>query len=177
MWRASSKRPGPMPSSPNESATSKDDPEGGVASGIGAAGVAGVEADEDTGAGVGRSRKINITPIATTASESETTHRTPRPTVAEIVFFNDSGILKQSDGAIDSGDGNLRVDAGGAMIQFFHVRMIVSRLQHAGDHPPLFGHAHALVDTRLFKALVLVLIHSGLHMAETATGPTELAGA
>ena len=86
MWRASSKPPGPMPSSPNESTTRKDALEGasagGVAGGSGTTGVEGAgETVGDSAGGEGRSTNNSTTPRPTT-SKSRTVHLPARPAAA-----------------------------------------------------------------------------------------------
>ena len=49
-----------------------------------------------------------------------------RPAIAEIVAFQNAGVLEQLDGAIDSGDGNMGVDRRRAPIQFLGVGMIAA---------------------------------------------------
>ena len=66
-----------------------------------------------------------------------------RPAIAEIVTLQDIRLFPKTYGAIDGGDGDLRIDLGCAAVQQLHVGMIVAFRQHAGDHPPLFGDAEA----------------------------------
>jgi hypothetical protein len=37
-------------------------------------------------------------------------------------------------------------------MHFLHVGMVGGFGQHAGDHPALVGHFHALIDASLFKS-------------------------
>jgi len=47
-----------------------------------------------------------------------------RAAVAEVMALQDAGILEQLDGAIDGGDGNMRVDRRGAAVQFLRIGMV-----------------------------------------------------
>ena len=70
--------------------------------------------------------------------------------IAEIMALQDAGILEQLDGAIDRGDGDMRIDRGGAAIEFLGIGMVARPGQHARDDPALLGHAQALVDAEFF---------------------------
>ncbi len=63
-----------------------------------------------------------------------------RAAVAEIVALQDAGILEQLHGAIDGGDGDMRIDDRGPAVKLLRVGMIGGVGQHAGDHPALLGH-------------------------------------
>src|ERR1700730_15895774 len=63
--------------------------------------------------------------------------------LAEVMPFDNAGVLEQLDGAIYSRDRNLVVDRDAAAIQFLDVGMIDRLRQHARDDAALFGHAHA----------------------------------
>ena len=45
-----------------------------------------------------------------------------RPPVAELVPLDDAGILEELHGAVDGGDGDVRVDRRGAAVELLHVR-------------------------------------------------------
>ncbi len=47
-----------------------------------------------------------------------------RAAVAEIVALQDAGILEQLDRAIDGGDGDMRIDGGGAAVQFLGIGVV-----------------------------------------------------
>ncbi len=47
-----------------------------------------------------------------------------RAAVAEIVAFEDAGILEQLDGAVDGGNGNMGVDRRGAAVQVLRIGMV-----------------------------------------------------
>lgn len=59
---------------------------------------------------------------------------------AEIAAFKDTLFLKKPHGPIDGGDGYATIERGGAAVELFHVRMIRSIGQDAGDDPALPGH-------------------------------------
>ena len=74
-----------------------------------------------------------------------------RAAVAEIMPLQDAGILEQLDGAVDGGDGNMRVDGGGTAVQFLGIGMVGGIRQHPGDHPALVRHPKTLVDAGFFN--------------------------
>ncbi len=74
-------------------------------------------------------------------------------TVAEVVALDDPRLFEQAHGPIDGGDRNVRVHGVGAAVELFHVRMVVRVREHAGHHPALVGHAHALFDAEVFDAV------------------------
>ena len=63
--------------------------------------------------------------------------------VAEVMLLDHARLLEQAHGAVDGGDGDVRVDRRGAAVQLLDVGMIVGAGQHARDDAPLLGHAHA----------------------------------
>ena len=67
------------------------------------------------------------------------------PPVAEIVALEYGSLLEQFDRAIDRGDRDSRVLDQGALVQHFHVGMIIRARQDLGDDPPLLGHAQAFL--------------------------------
>ncbi len=64
--------------------------------------------------------------------------------------LQNAGILEQLDGAIDGGDGDMRIDGRGAAVEFLGIGMVVGVRQHARDHAALLGHAQPLVDAEFF---------------------------
>ena len=72
--------------------------------------------------------------------------------VAEVMFFNHARLFKQPHGAVDGGDGDVRVDGRGAAVQLLDIRVVFGVRQHPGDHPALLGHAHAAFGAEFFDA-------------------------
>src|SRR3954447_9085258 len=64
--------------------------------------------------------------------------------VAEIVALEDARFLEQTDGAVDGGDGDARIDRGRARVQRLDVGMILRFAEHPGDHLALLGDPQAL---------------------------------
>jgi hypothetical protein len=58
--------------------------------------------------------------------------------------LDDAGILEQPHRAVNRGNRDAIVDLGAAPVEFFDVRMILRRCQHARDDAALLGHPHAL---------------------------------
>lgn len=52
-------------------------------------------------------------------------------------------------------------------MKFLDIRMVIGTVQHAGDDPALFCHAHATLGTPVFKGFLLVhrLPHRLMHIA------------
>src|SRR5690348_912158 len=71
-----------------------------------------------------------------------------RPAVAELVSLEDSGLLEQTDGAIDGRDRDVGVHRSGSRMQRLDVRMILAVTQHARDHFALFGDPQAFVGAQ-----------------------------
>src|SRR5215475_1765683 len=74
-----------------------------------------------------------------------------RAAVAKIVLGKNARFLEQAHRAVDSGDGDVGIDRGGAMVHGFDVWMIVRFRQHAGDHPPLLGHLETALGAQQLK--------------------------
>src|SRR6185295_5106668 len=72
-----------------------------------------------------------------------------RASVAEIVPLDDTGILEQLDGAIDSRQRNVGVDRRRPAVQFLGVGMVSSLAEHARDDAALLGHPQAFLDAPL----------------------------
>src|SRR5690606_15847787 len=70
--------------------------------------------------------------------------------VAEVVLLDHARLFEQAHGAIDGGDGDVRVDRRSAAIQFFHIGVVFGVRQDAGDHPTLLSHAHAALGAEFF---------------------------
>ena len=68
--------------------------------------------------------------------------------IAEIMLLDHARLFEQADGAIDGGDGDMRVDGRGAAVQLLDVRMVLGAGEHARDNAPLLGHPHAAVSAK-----------------------------
>ena len=71
---------------------------------------------------------------------------------AKIVTFQNALFLEQADGPVNGGDGNARVESGGAAVQFLDIRVIFGIGQNACDHAALAGHLYASFDTKALDA-------------------------
>jgi hypothetical protein len=67
-----------------------------------------------------------------------------RTAISKIVAFEDVGLFKQPYGSINSSQANVRVELGGASVNFFGVWMIARFRQDPRNQPTLLGHFHAL---------------------------------
>ncbi len=67
---------------------------------------------------------------------------------AEIVALQDALFLQQPHRAVDGGDGDLRVEGGGAAVQLLHVGMVRSLGEDTGDHAALPGHLEPALDAQ-----------------------------
>ncbi len=70
-----------------------------------------------------------------------------RTTTTEITTLQNAFFLEQANCAVDCGDGNPRIELGGASVQFLDVRMIFSLGQDARNDTALPCHLEAPVDT------------------------------
>ena len=68
-----------------------------------------------------------------------------RAAVAEVVALEDIGLLEQAHGAIDRGDGDMRIDGDSALVKLLHIRMVLGFREHARDHAALLRHLQTLV--------------------------------
>ncbi len=67
-----------------------------------------------------------------------------RAAAAEIAAFENAPLLEQAHGAIDRGDGDARVQGGGAAVELLDIGVVGGVREHAGDDPALAGHLQAL---------------------------------
>ena len=72
-----------------------------------------------------------------------------RAAVAELVPFQNAGLLEQADGAIDGRDRDVRVDRGRPRMERLDVRMVLAVAENTGDRLALFGDAQPLVGSEL----------------------------
>ncbi len=84
--------------------------------------------------------------------------------ITEIVAVEDARFLKQANGAVDRGDGDLGVDRRSAFVQQFDVGMIFAFGQDAGNHPTLVGDAQAAFRAQGFEINWLVQTGPRTHL-------------
>ncbi len=77
--------------------------------------------------------------------------------VAEIVALDDPRLLEQPHRPVDGGDRDVRVQGMGPAVELLDIGMVMRGRQHAGHHPALVGHAHALFRAEVFDAVHGVL--------------------
>ena len=68
-----------------------------------------------------------------------------RAAVAEIVALEDVGLLEQAHGAIDRGDGDMRIDGDRALVKLLDIGMVVGIREHARNDAALLRHLQTLV--------------------------------
>src|SRR5689334_14189292 len=74
--------------------------------------------------------------------------------LAELVRLDDAGVLEELHGSIHGRNGDVLVDPGTALVELLDVRMVARLGEHARDHAPLPGHAHALGRAKRFDIAV-----------------------
>ena len=57
--------------------------------------------------------------------------------VSEVVFLQDGRFLEKTDGSVNGGDADARIQSDGAPVYFFNIRVVVGFRQDAGDDPAL----------------------------------------
>src|SRR5204863_1214781 len=68
--------------------------------------------------------------------------------VAELVPFENAGLLEQANGSVNRRDRDVRVDRRGSGMKSLDVRMIVALTEHARNRLALLGDAQALVGAQ-----------------------------
>ena len=72
-------------------------------------------------------------------------------TVAEIMAVKDAGFFEQPNGSIDRGNGNARIDGGGAFMQPVDIGMVKAVRKHPRDDATLFGYPEAPLVAERFN--------------------------
>ena len=70
--------------------------------------------------------------------------------IAEIMAIKDPGFFEQPHGAVNRGNRNPRVDCNSALIQVFHIGVVLGFGQNPGDHPALIGNPQAAFSAERF---------------------------